>query len=285
MDIPPAWQQIDLALHGVLMVIGAPDTGKSTFAQYLYRRLCAESSRVAFLDSDPGQSTLGPPTMMTMAMSRDGDGSFPPRGKTWRRFVGAVSPTRHMLPVLVNAARLAQAAQDANADTIVYDTSGLVNPAQGGHHLKLAQVDLLRPTVVFAIQREQELGPILVPLRNSRVRVIELRPSPAVQARDIPTRQAHRASQFAHYFANARQVTVSWNRLAVSPAPRFAFNQLVALEDAEGFALGLGIVTLSDAAARQVRLLTPLASLDGVQALRLGDVMVDTKTFRDQPLA
>ena len=286
MDIPPAWQQIDLALHGVLMVIGAPDTGKSTFAQYLYRRLCAESSRVAFLDGDPGQSTLGPPAMMTLAMSRDGDDSFPPRGKTWWRFVGAVSPTRHMLPVLVNAARLAQIAQDADAgaDTIVYDTSGLVNPAQGGHHLKLAQVDLLRPTVVFAIQREQELGPILAPLRNSRVRVMELRPSKAVQARDIPTRQAHRASQFAHYFANARQVTASWNHLVVSPAPRFAFNQLVALEDAEGFTLGLGIVSLSDAAARQVRLLTPLASLGGVQALRLGDVMVDTKTFRDQPL-
>ena len=285
MDIPPAWQQIDLALRGVLMVIGAPDTGKSTFAQYLYRRLCAESSRVAFLDGDPGQSTLGPPTTMALAMSASGQDPFPPQGKTWQRFVGAVSPARHMLPVLVNAARLAQAAQDANADTIVYDTSGLVNPAQGGHHLKLAQVDLLRPTVVFAIQREQELGPILAPLRNSRVRVIELRPSPAAQARDIPTRQAHRASQFAHYFANARQVTASWNRLAVSPAPRFVFNQLVALEDAEGFTLGLGIVTLSDAAARQVRLLTPLASLGGVQALRLGDVMVDPKTFRDQPLA
>jgi polynucleotide 5'-kinase involved in rRNA processing len=145
-------------------------------------------------------------------------------------------------------------------------------------------VDLLRPTVVFAIQREQELGPILAPLRNSRVRVIELRPSPAVQARDIPTRQAHRASRFAHYFANARPMTASWNHLVVSPTPRFVFNQLVALEDAEGFALGLSIVTLSDAAARQVRLLTPLASLGGVQALRLGDVMVDTKTFRDQPL-
>jgi len=286
MDIPPAWKQIDLAgLRGVLMVIGAPDTGKSTFAQYLYRRLCAESRRVAFLDGDPGQSALGPPTTMTLAMSRDKDDSFPPRGKTWQRFVGAVSPARHMLPVLVGAARLAQAAQDAGVDAIIYDTSGLVNPAQGGHHLKLAKVDLLRPTVVFGLQRDQELEPVLAPLRNSRVRVVELRPSQAAQLRDIPTRQAHRASRFARYFAAARQVTVNWNRLAVSPAPRFAFNQLVALQDAEGLALGLGIVTLSDAAARQVRLLTPLASLDGVTALHLGDVMLDPKTFRDQPLA
>jgi polynucleotide 5'-hydroxyl-kinase GRC3/NOL9 len=285
MDIPPAWQQIDLAeLRGVLMVFGAPDTGKSTFAQYLYRRLCADSRRAAYLDGDPGQSTLGPPTTMTLAINTSGDDSFPPVGKTWSRFVGAVSPTRHMLPVLVNAARLAQAAQEAGADAIIYDTSGLVNPAQGGHHLKLAKVDLLRPTVVFGLECDNELGPILAPLRNSRARVTRLRPSNAVQPRDVPARQAHRALRFARYFADARQVTVSWDRLAVSPS-RFAFNQLVALQDAEGFTLGLGIVTLSDAAAKQVRLLTPLASLDGVKALHLGDVLLDPKTFRDQPLA
>ena len=286
MDIPLAWQQVDLAeLRGVLMVLGAPDMGKSTFAQYLYRRLCADSRCAAYLDGDPGQSTLGPPTTMTLAMNTSGDDSFPPGGKTWSRFAGAVSPTRHMLPVLVNAARLAQVAQEAGADAIIYDTSGLVNPAQGGHHLKLAKVDLLRPAVVFGLERDNELEPILSPLQNSRVRVIKLRPSNAVLPRDIPTRQAHRASRFARYFADARQATVRWNRLAVSPSPRFAFNQLVALEDAEGFTLGLGIVTLSDAAAKQVKLLTPLASLDGVKALRLGDVLLDTKTFRDQPLA
>jgi hypothetical protein len=46
-------------LRGTLMVIGAPDTGKSTFAQYLYRRLCAESRCVAYLDGDPGQEMGG----------------------------------------------------------------------------------------------------------------------------------------------------------------------------------------------------------------------------------
>lgn len=285
MEIPGAWEQIDLAgLRGVLTVIGAPDVGKSTFARYLYRRLCAESRRTAFLDGDPGQSTLGPPATMTLAMGQNGESAWPPSGKTWRRFVGAVSPTRHMLPVLVGAARLVQAAQDAGADAIVYDTTGLVSPAQGGPALKLAKVDLLRPAVVFGIQRDQELEPVLGPLRRSRVRVVELRPSPAVQPRDLLTRQAHRASQFARAFSAARPVRIDWKKLAVSPSPRFVFNQLVALEDAEGFTLGLGIVVSSDPALGQVRLLTSLDSLTRVQALRLGDVLVDLKTFRDQPL-
>ncbi len=285
LDISSAWKQIDLAdLRGTLMVIGAPDVGKSTFAAYLYRRLCAGRRRIAYLDGDLGQSTLGPPATMTLAMNASGDDSFPPEGKTWQRFIGAVSPTRHMLPVLVGASRLVQAAQDAGADTIVYDTTGLVSPAQGGPNLKLAKVDLLRPSVVFGIQRDRELEPILAPLQHSRVRVVNLRPSPAIQPRDVLTRQAHRASKFARYFSAARPVTLDWSRLAIWPAPQFVFNQLVALEDADGFTLGLGIVTLSDPAARQVKLRTPLASSEGVRALRLGDVMVDPKTFRDQTL-
>ena len=190
-----------------------------------------------------------------------------------------------VLAMLVGAARLVHAAQKAGAEIIIYDTSGLVNPAEGGANLKHAKIDLLRPSIVFAIQRDQELATLLAPLRHNRhMQVIELRPSPAAQPRDVPARQAHRASQFARYFAAARSLTLDWGQLAVFPSPRFAFNQLVALEDADGFTLSLGIVTLSNAATKQVQLLTPLDSPDGVEALRLGDLTLDPKTFRDQPL-
>jgi polynucleotide 5'-hydroxyl-kinase GRC3/NOL9 len=283
-DIPRQWEQLTLTqLHGTLLVIGAPDMGKSTFAQYLFQRLCAESDCVAYLDGDPGQSRLGPPTTMTMAVSVNGDQSFPPQGQRWRSFVGAVSPRGHMLPMLVSGSRLTQAAQGVGAETIVYDTTGLVDPAQGGTALKLAKIDLLRPTVVFAIQRGQELEALLLPLRRSRrVRVVDLQPSPARQMRDRPTRQDYRASKFAKYFASARSLVVDWRRLAVLPSPRFILNRLVALEDANGFTLGLGMVKQVDGKIRQVTLETPLSSLDKVDALRLGDLVLEPQTFRDQ---
>jgi polynucleotide 5'-hydroxyl-kinase GRC3/NOL9 len=286
LDIPPTWEQIDsTAIRGTLMVIGAPDTGKSTFARYLYRRLCRPSRRVAFLDGDPGQSTLGPPSTLTLAMDRSGDDTFPPAGQRWRRFVQAISPRGHMLPLLVSAARLVQTAQEAGVEVIIYDTTGLVDPAQGGVNLKLAKIELLQPSAVFAIQRGQELNELLAPLRRNRhTRLIEMQPSAVVQSRDVPTRQTHRASQFAHYFTTTRILTVDWNRLVVLPAPRFAYHQLVALEDAEGFTLGLGIVQAADMKTKQATLLTPLTSLAGVEALRLGDLSLDPKTFRDQPL-
>ena len=285
-DIPRVWSHLELAhLRGTLMVIGAPDAGKSTFAQYLYRRLCAESCCVAYLDGDPGQSTLGPPTTMSLAIGTSGDAAFPPQGKTWRSFVGAVTPRGHMLPMLVGAARLVQAAQAYGADTFIYDTSGLVSPTEGGLNLKLSKIDLLRPSVVFAIQREQELESLLAPLRRSRrVRVVDLRPSPFIQPRNTLARQAYRASQFAQYFRTARLLTVDWERLAVAPSPSFVFHRLAALEDAEGFTLGLGIVQVADGRKKQVELLTPFRSLDGVDTLRLGDLTLDPQTFRDQPL-
>jgi polynucleotide 5'-hydroxyl-kinase GRC3/NOL9 len=138
-DIPPAWERITLpALGGTLLIVGAPDTGKSTFARYLYRRLCARHERVAFVDGDIGQATLGPPTTMTLALGEPDDDGFPPAGPRFRTFVGDVSPRGHMLPTLVGAHRLVQQARQAGATAIVFDTTGLVDPAQGGGELKRA---------------------------------------------------------------------------------------------------------------------------------------------------
>jgi polynucleotide 5'-kinase involved in rRNA processing len=40
-DVHPNWEKLTFAsLTGVILVVGAPDTGKTTFARYLYRRLC-----------------------------------------------------------------------------------------------------------------------------------------------------------------------------------------------------------------------------------------------------
>jgi len=285
-EIPPIWERITFsALGGLLLVVGAPDTGKSTFARYLYRRLCACHERVAFVDGDVGQATLGPPTTMTLALGEPGDDGFPPAGPRFRTFVGDVSPRGHMLPVLVGAHRLVQKAREMGATAIVFDTTGLVDPACGGGELKRAKVELLRPTVVVGIQRGSELEHFLVPLRrSSRTRVVDLPASRSARRREVPDRQEHRAARFGRYFEEARPLEVAWQRLAVFPAPAFTMHRLVALEDSEGFALALGIVAAGDLARGTVTLCTPLASVAGVDAIRLGDLALDPRTFRESRL-
>lgn len=282
-DVPPQWEQLDLSeLRGLLMVVGAPDVGKSTFARYLFQRLNASASRAAYLDGDPGQTSLGPPATMTAALGQPGQRAFPPGGRRWRSFAGSTSPSGHMLPVLVGAWRLAQAVAAAGAQSVVYDTSGLVDPRLGGLALKLAKIELLRPTALFALQREQELEPLLRPLRRSRrLRVVDLAPSPATKRRERSDRQQHRAARFADYFAGAGLLEVYWPQLAVFPGPDFSPDRLAALEDQEGFTLGLGIVMEDDRPQNRVTLFTPLKSLQGVDTLRVGSLSVDPQTYRD----
>ena len=106
LDISPQWQDLDMEeISGRLLVIGASDTGKSTFSRYLFERLVNGRGSIGYLDGDPGQSRLGPPSTMTLVCSDPGDKSFPPSGKKWRRFVGSTTPVGHMLQVLVGAAR------------------------------------------------------------------------------------------------------------------------------------------------------------------------------------
>jgi polynucleotide 5'-hydroxyl-kinase GRC3/NOL9 len=279
-DVHPNWEKLTFAsMTGVVLVVGAPDTGKTTFARYLYCRLCEQHERAGFIDGDMGQATLGPPTTMTLAFGQLDD-AFPPTGPRYRAFVGDVTPRGHMLPTLVGAHRLVQKAREEGASAVVFDTTGLVGPAQGGGELKRAKIDLLRPVAVVGIQRESELEHLLLPLRLSgRTRVIDLPVSRAARRRLPPARQEHRAAQFRRHFADAHPLEIVWQRLAILPGPAFTPNHLVALEDKEGFTLALGIVTASD--SNTVVLHTPLSSLDEVNAIRLGDLALDPHSFRE----
>lgn len=286
LHVPPAWLEMPLpATRGPILVIGGPDAGKSTFARYLVGRYMAEGCRVALVDGDPGQSSLGPPATMNVALVKGLPDLSQVRGPRWRRFVGDVSPRGHMLVVLVNAARLVTLARKKGAQAVIYDTSGLIDPYQGGLYLKLGKIDLLQPSAVIALRRDQELEPILAPLRASRRTFLyELPVSPAVRPRDPATRRQYRAQRFAAYFAWAQSVSVSLRNLAVIPEPAFYPHQLVGLEDRHGFLLGLGIVLAYHPHLATVNILTRPFPMQRLDTLRLGDLLVDPYTFEDHRL-
>jgi polynucleotide 5'-kinase involved in rRNA processing len=196
--------------------------------------------------------------------------------------VGGVTPVGRMLAMLVSGSRLVRAVQQAGAEVVVYDTCGFINPNRGGLALKLAKVDLLRPSLVFAIQQESELQPLLAPLqRSGRARVEVLGPSPAARRRSPAARQAHRAARFRKFFSGSGLLQIDWNLLAVFPFPKFTLNRLAALEDAEGFTLNLALVQDIDRQNHRLSLLTRQETTENVRALTLGDLEVDPQTFKD----
>jgi polynucleotide 5'-hydroxyl-kinase GRC3/NOL9 len=280
--VPTEWRSLELAtLHGVLLVVGASDTGKSSFAHWLFRTLAESDRRVAFLDGDVGQSSLGPPTTMTLSLPPQTEGGHSGNPEFARPlvrwFVGDVTPRGRMLALVVGMARLVQRSHDEGMEAIVIDTTGLVGQAHGGVALKHALADQLQPTAVFAFQRSDELEPILMPWRYlARPRVVELPVSGAVRRRDLRTRQDYRARAFQRYFAQAEIVRLSLPRRAVFGGQAFAPRRLVALQDADGFVLELGVIVALDGESLTVR--TPLRKLSQVASIHLGAIGIDPHT-------
>lgn len=269
--------------RGVILIVGEPNTGKSSLARHLFRQLQEKGKVTAYLDGDPGQSTIGPPATMTMGIGEPGNDTFPPTGKEYTWFVGAVSPRRHMLPLLSGAVRLSREALEGQADVVLYDSSGLVDPQQGGAALKRALADVLQPAAIVAIQRGKELQELLRAWHHSGMAVSEVAPSPDVIERNAADRQAYRARRFRRYFQPARRLTLPRQDLAMVPSTDWRRNRVVAMRDRAGFTLALGII-LGEEDSGDVTIWTPLADPDEVALLEMGDLLLNPDTFKDEAL-
>jgi polynucleotide 5'-hydroxyl-kinase GRC3/NOL9 len=265
------------------MVVGASDTGKSTLACYLFQQACRRGVRSAYLDADMGQSTLGLPTTLNLALAAGpGDDRFPPHGARASYFAGAMTPRGHMLPAVIGAYRLQQKALALGAEVILVDTTGLVDRAQGGKALKQWKIELLAPSAVVGLQRGRELEPILWPLRrDGRVRCVELPVSPHVVERPREARIARRRERLAAYLEGAQPRLVNLRQMVVYDLEWLAVGALLAFQDAEGFSLALGVAEQVDHLGATAIVRTPLASMAEVASVRCGAARWDLVNRRE----
>jgi polynucleotide 5'-hydroxyl-kinase GRC3/NOL9 len=218
--IPETWRALDVAgWRSPILIFGASDSGKSTFARYLYGRLAAQYDKVAFIDADIGQSSFSIPTTIAVGVSQgQGDRRFPPGGTRRMCFVGNNTPVGAMPSVLLGLYRMKRFVLREKAGAVLVDTSGLIDPLHGGTDLKWAKVELFRPCTVVALVRAQELEPLLSPLRHlPGVSLMELPVCDAVHPRTTEARRAYRAACYRAYFASAQRFPLVYRQLAVFP--------------------------------------------------------------------
>ena len=264
------------------MVIGKSDTGKTTLARYLYHQLCRHYSQVGFLDCDVGQSTLGLPTTMTLALSAAAEDS-PSQRQAFSYFIGSTSPRGHMLPTVVGARKLQAKAQEMGTEAIVVDTTGLVDRIAGGGALKHWKIELLQPSALVSLARGPELEHILWPWRRDRrVRVHELRVSQHVQERNRETRIRYREERFRNYFGKAGTLQVPLRSTVVFGIEEMSRGRVLAFQDEGGFALALGVAQEYERSSQTLTVRTPLTSMEEVSSIRFGTLRLDPATGREQ---
>lgn len=274
--IPSDWCDLPLErMKGTILVIGASDRGKTTLVRWLVRRLTSRGSQVGWLDGDIGQSTLGLPTTMTLALVAHPAEQLPEPAAAF--FVGATSPKGCMLPHVSGFSRLRDQALRSGADTVVVDTTGLVAENAGGGALQEWTIELLYPQFVIALQYDRELKHLLSPLRHDRRWHLHvLKPAPAVRRRSMEKRTQNRRERFRRYFQAAHPLLLRLGTVPVYGLRQAGPGQLAALLDRAGFCQALAV--LHQQTADGLILQTPRADLKGVSAVRFGIMSLNPAT-------
>jgi len=279
-DIGEELREIILASEKcVIMLIGGPDTGKTALVERLADWL-ARSGTVAVVDSDMGQSHIGPPTTIGWGLVKDKFAGWDAVETEGFYFVGAASPYRHLLPTVVGAKLMCDAAR-SNARFVIVDTTGLAT-GELGCVLKWSKIDAIQPDIVLAIQRGDELEPLLAPYRHAESPIIvPMRPPEAVGNKTVNQRTSYREGLFARYFENSDATELSGDCVSLrgkdtvpQPGGQNLVNRLVSLRDGNGRDIALGIIVEIDVSRNLFLVRTPLKSGDEVRTVVLGDLRI-----------
>jgi polynucleotide 5'-hydroxyl-kinase GRC3/NOL9 len=233
-DIPSPWQQAldHLCAHpGVIMILGALDTGKSTLTQVTLHALQQTGRTVAWVDCDVGQSDLGPPTTITMTIIKPSTNLEKELRPDAMRFVGSTSPSGHLLPMLVGIHRLVQLARQRGAEAVVINTTGMVHggPARA---LNLHLMDLIKPDDILALQAQSEIEHLLRPMeQQQRCRIHRLPLSQKARPWSREARRQIRQEHFCAYFQRAQSRVfdasqLSWQNIFLGSGVRLSAQQI-----------------------------------------------------------
>ncbi|HJP67201.1 MAG TPA: Clp1/GlmU family protein [Actinomycetota bacterium] len=268
-----------IASARVVMLVGGLDTGKSTVGRALAGAAVRAGRRVAFLDADLGQKTVGPPTSVGLRLVRSREDLSTERiaAPDALYFVGSTSPQGQLLPLVVGTGRMLARATAEGADLVVVDTSGLVSGVYG-QMLKYHKVEQLQPDAVIGLQRGEELEPLLgIIQRFFPCEVLSLPVHPNVRPTSVDERARNREVSFGRYFTEPLQrwrvkPTVFMPALPALFEPTKLHRVLVGLADGTGTHSGLGYLEYTGE-NDVLRLVSPVA--EAPKALKLGSVRLE----------
>lgn len=250
----------------LIYVVGDVDTGKTTLAS----RIAAWFARVwrtALVDLDAGQASIGLPTTFAWRIA----GS---RGKpAGMYFTGASSPVGYFELWVAGAVVMVSEAA-TRGEKVVVDTCGLARGPLGCqlHH---PIIDAIRPDVVVALEREDELQDLIRPLERARVpAVLCARPPVGVRKRSWAKRRSYRRAKFQEYFAGAGEMVLHLGKIGLLRWKPDPVGRIASLRGPDGRDIALAIVQKYDVCGGTLTVLTPLRQSGRVSAVVLGSVRI-----------
>lgn len=260
------------------MLIGGLDTGKTTLALDAVRYALAAGHAPVLVDADVGISTVGPPACVGIRVFRNESDLADIDRPDALHFVGAITSARLVLQQVVATAVMVEKARGMG-DVIIIDTTA-VAAGVSGETLKYHKAELCRPDRVIALQRGEEMEPVVGMLRRFLdIEVVTAPTDPGLNPLG-PDERAHKRTE-----AFRKALRPPLERWKVRPtvfAPTLPVGLnlerldqvLVGVQDASGGCLGLGVLQVED---ETLRVMTNVG--EGMTGLRLGSLRIDPETF------
>jgi polynucleotide 5'-kinase involved in rRNA processing len=249
-----------------ILLLGEPDSGKTTFALKLAKEI-SNKEPVTLVDTDIGQSIIGPPTTVGSADINEKGTNILELKPSRLYFVGDITPVKFMMPLIAGSFKLSS--ESSNCQII--DTSGLVS-YPFGHLLKYHKVMALNPDLIVCFQKEKELTSLIRYFKPYfRLEII---PSPKeLPRRSSIKREKIRKKRFADYFKKSVEVGLSLDKLSVYPSEhkidRKNIGLTIGLNGSNG-TLGIGL--LSTVKGRHIKVITPVR--ENIRGIVIGNLMI-----------
>ncbi|MFQ6056867.1 MAG: Clp1/GlmU family protein, partial [Methanosarcinales archaeon] len=200
--------------------------------------------------------------------------------------------------------------ENANTDFVLIDTTGLIQFT--GRALKTYKIEILKPDLIIALQRKDELEPILKPFEY--MNIIRLTVSEKANKKGIEARRFLRELSFKKYFEKCKEIFLDLNDLKFLRSyifsgeeiefPNFLYtekipegfvvvsdkytkrpntltiqngfekNLLVGLMDLKNRVLGLGIIEFIDYNNKKIKILSQVEK-NQIKIIIMGGIKID----------
>ncbi|MFZ3106553.1 MAG: Clp1/GlmU family protein [Candidatus Hydromicrobium sp.] len=261
---------------GIIFLLGQTDTGKTTFAKELIKRYLEKNKKVAFIDSDVGQSTIGPPTTIGLKLIKCNEDAHN-NNYSNLYFVGSTSPRGYFLPMVIGTYKLSQIFLKSVYSTII-DTTGLVL-GDYGQNLKFYKINLILPGYLVIFEKEDELKPYREMFKNNKkIKTFIIKIKGDIKERSYAQREEYRGEKFREYFKKGKEQILNLGELSSFPPivefkSRIQKFNVLGLEDEYNKLLGIGIF-LDFEQNENIKIYTPITNIKKVSFLKLGSIKI-----------
>ncbi len=211
--IPELWDELAEKIlkekRRKILILGEVDTGKSFFTTYISNKLIKSKVTVGILDCDVGQSDVGPPGTLGLAIC-DKDFLFlssQPADEIF--FIGSLSPGLHLTSFITGIDKLTTYAV-TKTDFLIIDTTGWVQ-GDGGRQVKQSKIDIIQPDIIILLQRDKELEHLVRTVHPDNV--FRLPVSKKASNTSQGDRKTLRELVSINYFKDSKSYSVSLDKI------------------------------------------------------------------------